>query len=1594
MDVNTFSFSTTVDMSEITLDDQLNEAKAYVTPTSSGTAQASPDKRSPCTRGKTMRDFEEELSELKRENFDLKMRIYIMEEQQDLFQGVENIDEIYHINSSLKKEVEDLRKQVSDKDDLILKAGDAMNLLVNKHKEEVSLIKMQAQQEVETYKERLDILQQELMDSRDKSLYSQQKLDDSSSVMFTLPFTLPAEKKPFECSKYEEVVVGLTSQVNDLECELKEKNKQLQDAFRTIEKLNGEVMSLKEIENNLRSEIVSKAGTISLLENELAEKDMDIQALHNKITAFESKLKETPGRDQAAQEEQLPTEEMQKLQLEKELTNYQKLKSKYDSVRMQNDQLTSQIVELHKRLNELQIELQNRGAINMDLHQQLEMLKTRNTDLQEEARMLRVVSDCTLECGQSVTSSAGDGNSRKLAQVTAQLQDVWHKFQLKELELMETKKENLKNVVQLQKVAKQNKSLTKDIENMKVSLEHREHHANVELGRGEQERVKCKELSKKLKEVGRERDMLQVVMDHQVQKLLEKVKGKELQIEEYKGDEQQPSDKEVRIEELEKQVASLKLEIDAAISSEVNVQKKMLCEELEEKKQEIEHLNEELRKRTFNLQELVNKELWDKNREIERLNKVCEKKQTEVVNLRNQLQSQEEELGLLNWKLQELGEHISANISKITERKEEPVSYREKCVAEIEENNAKINDIEYLKKKLSVELQKNEDMAKECLRWKLEAEQNDKSRKELLNACTSLMTRLEELATFLDSLLPLLGAKKRRMLQQVIDRSREASRSVSISFLDQTLPSNNLSNTSAAPILPDFSQVDFCSEDDILDVTLIPKENVDEQNVEVVQIREQLESLVEKLKEARLSPEQKKKEHKCASVWTVRSHQGNTSLELPQIRCDSVILEDITEGSLLESFESDKEDTYQNLTYAEKKSITVAESQTGGEQFQEKSNLGSESEGWSEPDRNVSMARIGLREEMSAVMPSSDESSDSMPKPCHPPSSRKRHEEVRRLHMKVKHLEKLNRSLLTELRVREKIVDAVHAAHSSEIHVNGLVTKTLLEEIKKQREKLLSSLSHNEFIRNQLEGALTSSIGEMEGKKNLISQLKEMSLELERSCSLCLDLERRCISLESERTTLKKILEGLRTEADTARASLKEKENEMLEAQCSLLDLRNKNLVLESSASAAESRAEEANARVLLLEGRIAEIDSSLKNAQNSWSQAAASWEQEKQVLKDAHFREVSDLRANASKMKSEFEKSNHDLRLSSERVHKKLEETLWERNLADSEWKQRLDSLEKEKNKELSEEIGKRMDLERKLVVSYEKQSELRSRLEEEMTKTREIETSHKGILFCVLVLHGMVQTLERWWRRRLEDAEGTIAEREAELRRRLDAAALTTSEAVLDRTRLANDRLRLQAELRRRDDIAHEVRTELERRVAELEAANKELERKIGSLNLHHTSDNELQFPSRSKSPPFLLSRQQSNPTSDYTSDPEHQGSNGNLWLAVCGRSNNNVSPDLGIESDQGRLSSLDALTPSSPKFSHVGEIGKLELENSELRGQLQRTRKALEETFTQLNAANQRKRQVERAICRQLSKTHYILQKARTNLECSDQPTTSQL
>lgn len=56
----------------------------------------------------------------------------------------------------------------------------------------------------------------------------------------------------------------------------------------------------------------------------------------------------------------------------------------------------------------------------------------------------------------------------------------------------------------------------------------------------------------------------------------------------------------------------------------------------------------------------------------------------------------------------------------------------------------------------------------------------------------------------------------------------------------------------------------------------------------------------------------------------------------------------------------------------------------------------------------------------------------------------------------------------------------------------------------------------------------------------------------------------------------------------------------------------------------------------------------------------------------------------------------------------------------------------------------------------------------------------------------------------------------------------------------------------------------------------------------------------------------------------------------------------------------------------------------ENCDLRRRLSRTRRALEETVTQLTLANQRKKQVEKNICQQIHKTSQVLRKAKANLD----------
>lgn len=386
-----------------------------------------------------------------------------------------------------------------------------------------------------------------------------------------------------------------------------------------------------------------------------------------------------------------------------------------------------------------------------------------------------------------------------------------------------------------------------------------------------------------------------------------------------------------KIEQLESQISRLKLDLENMSSSEAasEIDKKQLQSEVEAKKKEIDLLNEELRKRTFNLQELVNHELWDKNREIEKLNKTCERKQHEVVSLKERLTSQEYELHSLNDKLQELSVQVN--------------------------NTASISE---LKSKLTEEIEKRVKLESDADKWKKTAEESEKTRKELMNACCLFKARLEELATFLESLLPCLGSKRRKILQDAIDRSREASRTLS-----QSVMNDNVESTLTVPILPDISQVDFCSDNDI-DITVddTSKSCMQMQTEEVANLKVKMESLVQKLDEVR-----------GVNCWKINNYEDRFDFVKLANMSSSFNIEEVSEVSPPESFSDSTSPPVRHPSQPK-----PAPEHLVVEKCQNRAIALSESEGWSEPDRNVSLARIGLRDSsVPMARLSTEESSDN-----------------------------------------------------------------------------------------------------------------------------------------------------------------------------------------------------------------------------------------------------------------------------------------------------------------------------------------------------------------------------------------------------------------------------------------------------------------------------------------------------------------------------------------------------------------------------------------------------------------------------------------
>lgn len=401
--------------------------------------------------------------------------------------------------------------------------------------------------------------------------------------------------------------------------------------------------------------------------------------------------------------------------------------------------------------------------------------------------------------------------------------------------------------------------------------------------------------------------------------------------------------------------------------------------EIEEKDKEIERLETELRKRTCDLQGIVNKELWEKNREIERLQKrfgaVIENKEHTITNLEKTLSNKELQLNVLKDRISELGVQIDlpTNSEVPTDSKvnlpDETKTLQEQLKSCMRERKYFMEQIEKLQQKLnsvsdSENLKRLEQLRNEYDDLRKELEKSEQLRAESNEVCGILSTRLEELARFLDSLLQqksvlgFLGWKRNNKLRQIVNQSLDLSRALSNSLLehpDQSLLQlTNISNllNSTKTEQENMSEIFEPSDEGASTFSIIPSDitltyqshlktsksdktqnNIVEEQANVIKVlREQIENLKREI-ELRDTEKSVENDHDLVNVLMNFPAAQNKILS-PQKIVEDLMSQDKLKQALNTS------STLKNRT----------ENQ-------------SESESWSEPDREVSQARMGLNDE-------------------------------------------------------------------------------------------------------------------------------------------------------------------------------------------------------------------------------------------------------------------------------------------------------------------------------------------------------------------------------------------------------------------------------------------------------------------------------------------------------------------------------------------------------------------------------------------------------------------------------------------------------
>uniref|UniRef100_A0A8D2GDK5 CDK5 regulatory subunit-associated protein 2 n=1 Tax=Theropithecus gelada TaxID=9565 RepID=A0A8D2GDK5_THEGE len=406
------------------------------------------------TRARNMKDFENQITELKKENFNLKLRIYFLEERmQQEFHGP--TEHIYKTNIELKVEVESLKRELQERERLLIKASKAVESLAEAGGSEIQRVKEDARKKVQQVE---DLLTKRILLLEKDVKAAQAELEKAFAGTETeKALRLSLESKLSEMKKMHKGDLAMA-------LVLDEKDRLIEELKLSLKSKEALIQCLKEEKSQMASpdESVSSGELRGLCAAPREEKERETEAAqmeHQKErNSFEERI-QALEEDLREKEREIATEKKNSLKRDKAIQG-----------------LTMALKSKEKKVEELNSEIEKLSAAFAKAREALQKAQTQEFQGSEDYEAALSGKEALLAelRSQNLTKSAENHRLRRsIKKITQELSDLQQERERLEKDLEEAHREKSRGDCTIRDLRNEVEKLRNEVNEREKAMENR-----------------------------------------------------------------------------------------------------------------------------------------------------------------------------------------------------------------------------------------------------------------------------------------------------------------------------------------------------------------------------------------------------------------------------------------------------------------------------------------------------------------------------------------------------------------------------------------------------------------------------------------------------------------------------------------------------------------------------------------------------------------------------------------------------------------------------------------------------------------------------------------------------------------------------------------------------------------------------------------------------------------------------------------------------------------------------------------------------------------------------------------------------------------